>query len=85
MNIKHASLDYFSTKSLTRIIKAGGYSYQGIRAAWINEAAFRQEAIAWRKLYYNTLNLPLKLLVKSKRVPTDPITELGLDTSRSFL
>lgn len=32
---------------------------------------------AWRKLYYNTLNLPLKLLVKSKRVPTDPITELG--------
>lgn len=40
---------------------------------------------AWRKLYYNTLNLPLKLLVKSKRVPTDPITELGLDTSRSFL
>ncbi|SUC38731.1 glycerol-3-phosphate acyltransferase [Proteus mirabilis] len=39
---------------------------------------------AWRKLYYNTLNLPLKLLVKSKRVPTDPITELGLDRSRFF-
>ena len=32
-------------KGLTRIIKAGGYSYKGIRAAWINEAAFRQEAI----------------------------------------
>ena len=32
-------------KGLTRIIKAGGYSYQGLRAAWINEAAFRQEAI----------------------------------------
>ena len=25
------------------------------------------------------------MLVKSKRVPTDPITELGLDKSRSFL
>lgn len=32
-------------KGLTRIIKAGGYSYKGIRAAWINEVAFRQEAI----------------------------------------
>lgn len=32
-------------KGFTRIIKAGGYSYKGIRAAWVNEAAFRQEAI----------------------------------------
>lgn len=32
-------------KGFTRIIKAGGYSYKGIRAAWMNEAAFRQEAI----------------------------------------
>lgn len=32
-------------KGLTRIIKAGGYSCKGIRAAWINEAAFRQEVI----------------------------------------
>lgn len=31
---------------LTRIIKAAGYSWKGIRAAWQNEAAFRQEAIA---------------------------------------
>ncbi|MFU9136912.1 diacylglycerol kinase [Erwinia tasmaniensis] len=30
---------------LTRIIKAAGYSWQGLRAAWQNEAAFRQEAI----------------------------------------
>jgi diacylglycerol kinase (ATP) len=28
---------------LTRIIKAGGYSLAGLRAAFINEAAFRQE------------------------------------------
>lgn len=31
---------------LTRIIKAAGYSWKGIRAAWQYEAAFRQEAIA---------------------------------------
>lgn len=31
---------------LTRITKAAGYSWKGIRAAWQNEAAFRQEAVA---------------------------------------
>lgn len=31
---------------LTRIVKAAGYSWKGIRAAWQHEAAFRQEAIA---------------------------------------
>jgi len=31
---------------LSRIIKAAGYSWKGIRAAWQHEAAFRQEAIA---------------------------------------
>ncbi|CDH20110.1 diacylglycerol kinase [Xenorhabdus bovienii str. kraussei Quebec] len=30
---------------LIRIIKAAGYSVKGIRAAWQNEAAFRQEVI----------------------------------------
>lgn len=30
---------------LTRIIKATGYSWKGFRAAWQNEAAFRQEAL----------------------------------------
>lgn len=29
-----------------RIVNAAGYSWQGLRAAWQNEAAFRQEAIA---------------------------------------
>jgi diacylglycerol kinase (ATP) len=28
---------------ITRIIKAGGYSWQGLCAAWRNEVAFRQE------------------------------------------
>ncbi|AHG19850.1 diacylglycerol kinase [Chania multitudinisentens RB-25] len=31
---------------LTRIIKAVGYSYKGLTAAWRNEAAFRQELVA---------------------------------------
>lgn len=39
----------------------------------------------WRKLYYNMLNLPLKFLVKSKLIPTDPITELGLNTTSPTL
>ncbi|MCK5718673.1 MAG: diacylglycerol kinase [Thiomargarita sp.] len=30
---------------LTRIIKAGGYSLAGLRTAWNNEAAFRQEVL----------------------------------------
>ncbi|GLR07962.1 diacylglycerol kinase [Mixta theicola] len=30
---------------LIRIIKAFGYSWKGLRAAWQHEAAFRQEAI----------------------------------------
>lgn len=34
------------TTGLTRIIKAVGYSWKGFRAAWINEAAFRQESVA---------------------------------------
>ncbi|HFF1655874.1 TPA: diacylglycerol kinase [Providencia rettgeri] len=34
------------TKGFTRVIKAAGYSLKGLKAAWINEAAFRQESIA---------------------------------------
>ncbi|EHD23222.1 MULTISPECIES: glycerol-3-phosphate 1-O-acyltransferase PlsB [Brenneria] len=39
----------------------------------------------WRKIYYNLLNFPLKLLVKSKVIPTDPVAELRLDPSRPVL
>ena len=35
-----------NTTGITRIIKAAGYSWKGFRAAWINEAAFRQEGVA---------------------------------------
>ena len=34
-----------NTTGLTRIIKAAGYSWKGFRAAWANEAAFRQEGV----------------------------------------
>lgn len=40
---------------------------------------------SWRRIYYKLLNLPLKLLVKSKVIPSDPIAELGLDPSRPIL
>ena len=33
------------TSGITRIIKAARYSWQGLCAAWHNEAAFRQEGI----------------------------------------
>nr|WP_314264784.1 glycerol-3-phosphate 1-O-acyltransferase PlsB [uncultured Moellerella sp.] len=39
----------------------------------------------WRKFYYNMLNLPLNILVKSKLIPTDPIAELGLNTTSPTL
>jgi len=35
-----------NTTGITRIIKAAGYSWKGVHAAWINEAAFRQELVA---------------------------------------
>lgn len=40
-------------KGLQRIIKAAGYSWQGIKATYINEEAFRQE------LYLSVILLPL--------------------------
>ncbi|EGY28589.1 glycerol-3-phosphate O-acyltransferase [Candidatus Regiella insecticola 5.15] len=33
----------------------------------------------WRKIYYKLLNLPLNVLVKSKPIPADMLTVLGLD------
>ena len=39
----------------------------------------------WRKVYYKLLNLPLKLLFKSKVIPSEPVAELRLDTTRPVL
>lgn len=36
---------YKSTGGLIRIVRAFGYSLQGLRAAWRHEAAFRQETV----------------------------------------
>ena len=32
-------------KGISRIVAATGYSMKGLKAAWINEAAFRQESV----------------------------------------
>ena len=34
-----------SDGGIRRIVRAAGYSMAGLRAAWINEAAFRQECV----------------------------------------
>ncbi|AIR05134.1 MULTISPECIES: glycerol-3-phosphate 1-O-acyltransferase PlsB [Cedecea] len=39
----------------------------------------------WPRIYYKLLNLPLSVLVKSKSIPADPQTELGLDPSRPIM
>ncbi|KGD70417.1 glycerol-3-phosphate acyltransferase [Tatumella morbirosei] len=39
----------------------------------------------WRKLYYKLLSFPLSLLVKSKVIPGDPVSELGLDPTRPII
>jgi len=36
---------YSGNKGLTRIIKAAGYSWQGLRDAYLHEEAFRQEML----------------------------------------
>lgn len=39
----------------------------------------------WQRIYYKLLNLPLRVLVKSKSIPAEPAQELGLDTSRPVM
>lgn len=39
----------------------------------------------WPRIYYKFLNLPLRLLVKSKPIPADPCSEPKLDTSRPIM
>lgn len=49
---------------LRRIINAAGYSWQGLKAAWQNEAAFRQEVILSLCATLLAICLPLNLLAK---------------------
>lgn len=46
---------YSGNRGITRMIKASGYSWQGLRAAWRNEAAFREET--WLALVLVPLGL----------------------------
>ena len=39
----------------------------------------------WTKIYFSLIQIPVKLFVKSKPIPTDPITELELDIHRPIL
>lgn len=55
------------TTGLTRIIKAAGYSWQGLKAAWRNEAAFRQEGV-----------LTVVAIVLACWLDVDPVTRLLL-------
>jgi diacylglycerol kinase (ATP) len=48
--------------SLTRVFRAMQYSQQGIRSAWRDEAAFRQESVLLLVLAPLTLWLPLPSL-----------------------
>jgi hypothetical protein len=45
MNEFSPPLNPYKNAGITRIIKAGGYSLQGLRSAWASEAAFRQECV----------------------------------------
>ena len=61
---------YSGNKGFTRIIKASGYSWQGLRAAWRHEAAFRQEiwlcmVLVPLGLYLGDTGLEKALLVAS--------------------
>ncbi|MBS0849819.1 diacylglycerol kinase [Citrobacter sp. JGM124] len=55
------------TSGIIRIIKAAGYSWQGLRAAWRNEAAFRQEGI-----------MVLAAIVIACWLDVDPVTRILL-------
>ena len=44
-------------KGLDRIVKAAGYSWQGIKAAFVNEEAFRQE------IFLSIVLIPLAFVV----------------------
>lgn len=47
---------------LTRLMHSFGYSWQGLRAAWCNEAAFRQEVVLAAILFPATFWLACSLV-----------------------
>ena len=59
-----------STSGLARILKAAGYSLDGLREAWCVEHAFRQEVIAAAVLTPIALLLPATVLEKFLMIGT---------------
>ncbi|PCE65431.1 diacylglycerol kinase [Salinivibrio sp. YCSC6] len=51
-------------KGIQRIVKATEFSIQGLKAAWKNEAAFRQEVVLVFILVPFALLIPIALLTK---------------------
>lgn len=51
-------------KGLKRIILAAGYSWQGFKASWVNEEAFRQEVMLAAVL------IPLALFLEVSQIQT---------------
>ncbi|WP_319534548.1 diacylglycerol kinase [uncultured Vibrio sp.] len=47
---------------IRRVMDATGYSLQGLKAAWINEAAFRQELLLTATLTISAFFLPVTTL-----------------------
>ena len=64
--------EYNATGGLTRIIRAFGYSFQGFRACYRHEAAFRQEALVAAAL------LPLGLWLGDSGVERSLLVGSGL-------
>ncbi|MHA2764868.1 diacylglycerol kinase [Vibrio harveyi] len=53
---------------IRRILDATGYSLQGLKAAWINEAAFRQELVLTLVLSITAFLLPVTMLERTMMI-----------------
>lgn len=55
-------MTYYNEKGLKRFINAILFSYAGLKAAWVNEEAFRQEAVIF------LVTIPLALWVAENNI-----------------
>lgn len=53
-----------TTHGLKRVFKATGYSFKGLSAAWINEAAFREELTIAIIMFPMALLMPITAIEK---------------------
>ncbi|MGL4473658.1 MAG: diacylglycerol kinase [Shewanella sp.] len=59
-----------NNNGIKRVIRATGFSMQGLTAAWKHEAAFRQEAILAAILLPIAILLPVALIIKLVLIST---------------